>query len=274
MGELAKRILVAIFGIPLITGLTYLGGWYFFLLILIISLIAQNEFYQMQKKINHQPQIINGMSSGVILLLGIQTGEWFFFGAIFIVLLLFIHAFEMLRHHKDVSSNIGVTLVGIFYIPLFLGTLIYTKDYIDRVLYGVNLAGFWFIMILLVSIWICDTFAYTFGILFGRHKLYEKVSPKKTMEGAVAGLFGAILVLLIVKILYILPLTWPAALIIGSVIGLLGQTGDLVESWFKREAGVKDSSALLPGHGGMLDRFDSLIFLSPAMFLLASVLFK
>jgi len=273
MRELTKRILVAFAGIPVITGLTYLGGWYFFSLILFVSLVAQHEFYQMQKKLNHQPQFVNGFSTAIILLLGIQTGDWIVFGAMIIAMLLFIHVYGMLRHHKNVSANIGVTLAGVLYIPFFLGLLIYSKSTIDLMMPDIPRAGFRFIMILLIAIWICDTFAYSFGALLGKHKLYEKVSPKKTIEGAIAGLIGALLTLVLVKIFLILPLTWPAALIIGFTIGLVGQTGDLVESWFKRDAGVKDSSALLPGHGGMLDRFDSLIFLSPAMFILILIFF-
>ena len=125
---------------------------------------------------------------------------------------------------------------------------------------------------ILISIWICDTFAYTFGKMLGRHKLYEKVSPNKTIEGGVAGLIGAVLTVVIVKIFNILPLDWSSAIIMGSAVGILGQIGDLVESWFKRDAGVKDSSALLPGHGGMLDRFDSLLFLSPTILILTLLL--
>lgn len=273
MKELSKRISVSIIGIPIVTILTYLGDWYFFALILIISLVAQGEFYLMQKKIDIYPQIFNGMITGVVVLLGIQTGEWFVFISIFIAMLLIIYTYEMLRNYGNVSANIGTTLIGVLYIPFFLGLLMYTKNYFDLVLPQVRIAGFKFIMILLISIWMCDTFAYMFGMLFGRHKLYEKVSPNKTIEGAMAGLLGAVMVLSIVKILQILPISWLSAIFIGLTIGLLGQTGDLVESWFKRDAGVKDSSGILPGHGGMLDRFDSLIFLSPAMFILAYILF-
>jgi phosphatidate cytidylyltransferase len=273
MKELSKRISVAILGIPIVTILTYLGDWYFFTLILIISLAAQSEFYLMQKKIDINPQVFNGMITGVIVLLGIQTREWLVFGSIFIAMLLIIYAYEMLRNYGNVSANIGTTLVGVLYIPFFLGLLMYTKNYFDLILPQVKIAGFKFIMILLISIWICDTFAYMFGMMLGRHKLYEKVSPNKTIEGAMAGLLGAIMVLLLVKILEILPISWSAAIFIGFTIGLLGQTGDLVESWFKRDAGVKDSSTILPGHGGILDRFDSLIFLSPAMFILVYMFF-
>ncbi len=110
--------------------------------------------------------------------------------------------------------------------------------------------------------------------MLGKHKLYEKVSPNKTWEGAIAGVIGSILVLSLVKMLAILPVSWPFTLLAGLIIGIVGQTGDLVESWFKRDAGVKDSSSLLPGHGGMLDRFDSIIFVSPAIFLLTNLVFR
>ena len=273
MSELTKRIFVALFGIPAILVLTFLGGWFFFSLILIISFVAQLEFYEMQRKKNFQPQRLNGMIAGVLLLLGIQTAEWEIIGIVLVFMLMIILAFEMIRHHTNVSLNIGVTLVGIMYIPLFLGTLIYTKSYVDNTFSGIPYAGFKFIMMILITIWICDTFAYTFGNIFGKHKLYERVSPNKTIEGGIAGLLGAVITVLIVKVFNILPLPWMSAIIIGIAIGVFGQLGDLVESWFKRDAGVKDSSSILPGHGGMLDRFDSLLFLSPSLSILTFFLF-
>ena len=100
-----------------------------------------------------------------------------------------------------------------------------------------------------------------------------KASPNKTIEGSIAGLFGAILTVIIVKALNILPFDWYHVIFMGIIIGIFGQIGDLVESWFKRDVGVKDSSTLLPGHGGMLDRFDSLFFLSPIVSILTFLLF-
>ncbi len=273
MNELTKRIIVALLGIPTITVLIFLGGWYFFLLIFIIGSVAQWEFYAMQKKKDLQPQIINGLIAGTLVLLGIQSGQWQIIGGILVIVLLATLSHEMLKHRINASLNIGITLLGVIYIPLSLGLLLYIRSHLDAVFEQSNNAGFKFMMILLLAIWICDTFAYAFGKSLGKHKLYEKVSPNKTIEGALAGLFGAILTISVVKGLNILPLNWGSTIIIGFVIGVFGQMGDLVESWFKRDAGVKDSSNLLPGHGGMLDRFDSLIFLSPAIFILVSVLF-
>lgn len=273
MNELSKRILVALFGIPVVLTLIFLGGWYFFLLILIISLVAQWEFYEMQKKKHFKPQRLNGLITGTMILLAIQSGEWKMIGCALVVLFMLILAFEMICHHENASINVGITLVGILYIPLFLGTLIHTKLYVDQGFAVVEYAGFKYIMMILITIWICDTFAYTFGKLLGKHKLYEKVSPNKTIEGGVAGLSGAILTVVFVKMFNILPLDWLSAIVLGTTVGIFGQMGDLVESWFKRDTGVKDSSALLPGHGGMLDRFDSLIFLSPAILILTLILF-
>ncbi|HHE54472.1 MAG TPA: phosphatidate cytidylyltransferase, partial [Caldithrix abyssi] len=122
------------------------------------------------------------------------------------------------------------------------------------------------------AIWICDTFAYFLGKQFGKHRLFERVSPKKSWEGAVAGLVGALLTYLLVYFLQIIPITIYVAIVGGLIVGIVGQFGDLVESWFKRDAKVKDSSNLLPGHGGILDRFDSVMFSSVAFLALYFIL--
>ena len=106
------------------------------------------------------------------------------------------------------------------------------------------------------------------GKSLGKHKLFKRVSPNKSVEGAVAGVVGSILVFLIVKWIEFVPISYVFAIISGLIVGIIGQLGDLVESWFKRDAGVKDSSNILPGHGGILDRFDSLLFVSPAFLIL------
>jgi phosphatidate cytidylyltransferase len=274
MSELSKRIIVATFGIPLLIGVTYLGGWYFFIIIAIVSIVSQWEFYKIQERKQIFPQNITGIVVGLVVLFGIETGKWNLAAGFILLAIMIILTTEMFRRQFNVSSNIGVTLLGIFYIPFFLGTLLYLRKHIDVIFPSDTMAGFKFIMTIFVTIWICDTFAYSFGRKLGKHKLFEKVSPNKTIEGGIAGIAGSILVLVLVKLGTLLDLTWSQAIIFGFTIGIIGQTGDLVESWFKRDAGVKDSSALLPGHGGMLDRFDSIIFVSPAMFLLMHLILK
>ena len=268
MSELSKRILIAVFGIPLILLLTYLGNWYFFILILIISSLAQWEFYNIQKNKDISPQIVMGLAGGILLLTCIQIKNYTFAASSILLILLIILTAEMFRKYKNVSTNIGVTILGILYIPLLLGFLLFLRSFFDKKFTDFNNPGFTFILFLFAAIWICDTFAYFFGKKYGKHKLFKKVSPNKTIEGAVAGLVGSTAVFIIANVSGLLPYSIHSAILLGMIIGIAGQVGDLIESWFKRDAGVKDSSDILPGHGGILDRFDSLLFISPVIFIL------
>ncbi|HET9794898.1 MAG TPA: phosphatidate cytidylyltransferase [Thermoanaerobaculia bacterium] len=121
------------------------------------------------------------------------------------------------------------------------------------------------ILFLLVTIWGCDSFAYYVGRNFGRHKLAPAVSPKKTIEGSIGGFAGSILIAVGAAALFIPEFRLPEAAIIGGLASTAGQIGDLVESMFKRGAGVKDSGVFLPGHGGFYDRVDSLLFAAPVL---------
>ena len=122
-----------------------------------------------------------------------------------------------------------------------------------------------FVLTIFIAIWACDIFAYFVGKKLGKHKLFPRVSPKKSIEGAIGGLLAVFIVFLIIVIFQLYSIQLYVALLSSLLIGVFGQFGDLVESWFKRDAGIKDSSNLLFGHGGFLDRFDSLIFVSPAL---------
>ena len=118
---------------------------------------------------------------------------------------------------------------------------------------------------LLCIIWASDTFAYLTGKAFGKHKLFERISPKKTIEGFLGGLVGAMIISILIDIYSVRPMwQW---IILAVVLVVTGTIGDLVESSFKRAAKVKDSGTILPGHGGLLDRLDSLLFASPFAYL-------
>ena len=124
-----------------------------------------------------------------------------------------------------------------------------------------------FTISMVITVWICDSAAYTFGRLWGKKKLIEKVSPKKTVVGFIGGIAGAFISFYIMNQMNFIynSLTIIDVLILSLIVGVVGQLGDFVESMFKRDAGVKDSGKLLLGHGGVLDRFDSLIFTSPSL---------
>lgn len=195
---------------------------------------------------------------------------------------------ELFRNKGSVFANLGSTWLGVVYVGFFSATLIGIRELFNTEfpvwLYRLHPVGGldipdsaireityrWgglTIISIMATIWMCDTAAYFGGLSMGKHKLFPRVSPKKTWEGAVWGFAGAVATMLAAQWLVLPYLEVHQALIIGIIVGVLGQIGDLVESLFKRDAGMKDSSALIPGHGGVFDRFDSLIFVAPILYL-------
>lgn len=165
---------------------------------------------------------------------------------------------------QQVSRDLSVSLLGIFYVPVLLAHAVLLRALPD----GRN-----WVLLVLVLVMASDTMAYFIGMKFGRHRLYEKVSPKKTLEGSIGGLLGALLGAAISKVWFFSGLGWLDVAFVGLGAGAFSQLGDLVESLLKRSFGVKDSGALLPGHGGLLDRLDSLLFAFPLTYLYAAWVF-
>ena len=158
------------------------------------------------------------------------------------------------RRHSDVLASFG----GVCYPPLLGGAFLLLRNY-DA---GGD-EGRWLAIGLWGALWICDTAAYAGGAAFGRHPLAPQISPKKTVEGLIAGVVGTAAFMTLWRLLGLIPTELAVAMVVA--VGLIGQLGDLVESSIKREAGVKDSGTMLPGHGGALDRFDSLFAAAPAL---------
>lgn len=202
-----------------------------------------------------------------------------------VVLLVFLLAVlltELFRKKGSAMVNIATTVVGVCIISLFFGTLIYVRELFpfgfpvhkffptsyagDAELAMISRWGGYTIVSIFASIWMCDTAAYFGGVTFGRRKLLERVSPGKTWEGSAFGFVAALLTMVVARATVLDYLQLQDALVIGGIVGVFGQLGDLVESRFKRDAGVKDSSAIIPGHGGVYDRFDSLVFVAPIVY--------
>lgn len=148
--------------------------------------------------------------------------------------------------------------------PIYVGGLLITVD----LLHGLPFGARWVVLAMMLA-FLSDTAAYFAGRAFGRHKLYEKLSPKKTIEGSLGGLVGAVGGAFFALYVMNLPIPVPHAVALGVVAGALGQAGDLLESLLKRSAGVKDSGNILPGHGGLLDRVDALMFTAATTWLYA-----
>ncbi len=259
------RIIVSIFAIPVILGASYFGGIYFFIFSLLIALVAYYEFVAMTKNkgINANPWI----GFIVILLIMINTFRFFIDFYTIILLSVFIIAlFELFRNNGSAIMNIGATLLGIFYIGLFASALLGIREFYPRI-GEIYLRGGYLIISIFASIWICDSAAYYGGTALGKHKLFPRVSPNKSWEGAIFGFVFAILAMVLAKIIVLNFLSWSTSIAIGIIVGSFGQIGDLIESLIKRDANVKDSSSIIPGHGGIFDRFDSLLYTAPIILL-------
>jgi len=260
---LTARLGVAAWGIPLIIVVIYLGGWIFALFIALVAGIALYEFYSLAETRGLAPQSFPAILLAVLAVFSVHlvpAGCWIALMFLLAILLVFI---EMRFGERQGLRDVPITLFGWIYIPFLLGTLIYIRnaqwdDLQPSALYTLYLFS---------AIWICDTAAYAGGRMLGKHKLAPYVSPGKTWEGAIFGLFGALIwALLWIPFLTAKTNGWDL-IYVALVVGIIGQLGDLIESYFKRSAGVKNSGNLLPEHGGALDRFDSLILSAPFIFI-------
>lgn len=264
--KLGLRVLVAIFGAPLIIYLILKGGLPFVILVLFINLIAQFEFYKLTEHKGMLPLKILGLIGTVFI-----TFSFYKYGIeklwiILIILFYLTLLIELFRNKASATLNIASTTWGIFYPAVFFGFMILLRELPKELGVDYALGGKW-IILMLITIWICDTAAYFIGKAIGKHKLFPRVSPNKTVEGAVAGAVFSFITAYIFHLTYINSLSLFHCLAIALIVATFGQVGDLIESVFKRDAGEKDSSNLLPGHGGMLDRFDAPLFVAPLVYL-------
>lgn len=186
------------------------------------------------------------------------------FALTLLVLLSCIHFLFRIRDIRQSAGEAALYLMGFFYVPLLLGHLVLLRG----VPHGIQ-----WIFLLIVIVMAGDTGAYYVGSSFGRRKLYPIVSPNKSIEGALGGLAGSVAGALIAKFTFFQELTVPDAVATALLLGVLGQLGDLFESLLKRSFGVKDSGVIIPGHGGILDRLDSIMFAAPAAYYYAVFIF-
>ena len=267
MDIIKRRLPVIIIGIPSVLLILNEGGQIFFIALTVIALICINEFYGIAKSKELEPNIILGNLSVVAisyLYFNIYQNslvEFLFISFLVVIAIIF---FESFKNSKKPLLNISVTFMGVFYIGVLFTSLIALRQY-D------SFNGTYFSLAMIVSVWICDSFAYIFGKLFGKMKLIERLSPKKTLVGFIAGIGGAFISMYSLNYFDIIQydLSLKSIFIFAFIIGFFGQWGDIAESMLKRDANIKDSGKILLGHGGFLDRCDSLIFTSPLTLLYA-----
>ncbi|WP_338011619.1 phosphatidate cytidylyltransferase [Desulforamulus aeronauticus] len=255
------RVLSALVGIPVIVLSAWYGGWVLWLLVLIFFMLSSLEIAVILKGLHLQPSAWLIQVGGLITFASAYLYKDEYIGFT-IVLLLFANLLLMVFQYPKTGP---LDAFGNVTAVLYLANFVFF--YLIRGLEN----GFVWLLLLLTATWASDTFAYFVGRVLGKHKLAPLLSPKKTIEGAVGGVIGSSLTALaFVKLVPVLPL-WPVVLL-GALIGIASLLGDLVESALKRQAGVKDSGNIIPGHGGMLDRFDSLLFTAPLVYYVVNLL--
>jgi phosphatidate cytidylyltransferase len=261
----ALRIIVAVITIPVIIAAAYFGEFYFLFFVVAITSISYYEFCTMAKNKNISANKTFGLIGIVFLLINYYRTfiDIYSFLLLFSVILFLI---ELFRNRGSAILNIGATLLGVFYLGLFGSSIIGIREFYPNIGSLYQRGGFLMISIF-AAIWLCDSAAFWAGSKLGKHKLFPRVSPNKSWEGSIFGFLFSIIVLILAKILILDFMSFTEAAIIGIIIGIFGQLGDLIESLIKRDNGVKDSSGLIPGHGGMFDRFDSLFYTSPVILL-------
>jgi phosphatidate cytidylyltransferase len=277
LGNLAQRFLVAVVAVPILLVLLYFHrpepAW---AVIFVASLLAMKEFFGMTlpAEDRNPALVMGGLASAAFywltpaalapyhlspqLLMGLN-----FAGTpIALILAVIVPGLYYLFRFRDIPSvanRFGATVAGIFYAGFLTTFLAYLK-LADPHNQGDT------VLIVLITAWLADTGGYFAGRFLGKAKLYEAVSPKKTWAGLWGGLAGALVGVIALKLVHAPWLSWIDVVLISIPGCLLGQMGDLAESLIKRSTGVKDSGSLLPGHGGILDRIDAVLFIAPYVY--------
>ena len=254
-----KRHVTAAVALPVfIAYVYYLPPFPYFLgLIIVTGMIAMCELFNMYRV----PAGLNAAAvaaGGILLYLFCQYPEYALHGILFAVTALILHRMFWAKTPSGSMSDLGPVGIGYLYIAICLGFHWSLRDMEN---------GLIFTFALYLSVWMADSMAYYIGSSMGKHKLCPSISPKKTVEGAVGSILGGILGFVIIQYLFGLPdFTVYCAIVTGGVMGITALTGDLIESMFKRDAGVKDSGTLMPGHGGMFDRIDGMLISGPVLY--------
>lgn len=288
---LLVRILSSIIGIPLLLALVFTPGnkvypaWPFTVAVAICASVGAWEYFKAVRLRGFRPT--EGLAFFAIVLL--QFAAWnvsrgqltAFLPALLALLVIATLIHQVLRRDPEPLSNVGVTFLGVVYVGWLMSYLVFLRSLPGTVhlnvfgaalpeeilLIGIPLSlverGAWFVLYVFAVTWMTDTGAYFVGMRFGKYspKLAPRLSPNKTLFGAIGGVVAATLMSLLFGIWIGIP--WYHSLLLGPILSILGQIGDLCESAMKRDLGLKDFGAVLPGHGGILDRFDSILFTAP-----------
>jgi len=266
LNEFITRTVWGALFVVTILGALIMGSYSFLILFLILSVFVLREFYTLCHNAGFSPQVYPGLIFGaIVFLVSFLVANNYLTSRSFLYLLPLIYAlliYELFRKKKNPLANIALTSFGIIYVTIpfsLLNFLAFPTSEVSPQYTNILLIS------LFIFVWTSDSGAYLFGVRFGRHRLFERISPKKSWEGLLGGLISAIGAAWALSGIF----TQYSFLFLGIlaiVVVISGTLGDLVESMIKRSIGVKDSGRFMPGHGGLLDRFDSILLASPMIY--------
>ena len=259
---LYKRVISGLLFLPVF----YLVTWvlppvYFTALVLAAVAVGQYEFYRMAQAQGSHPLQVPGIAVGALMVLEfyhpLVPALGTFLPVAASVLLIMIARLFSPRPVDGAIEDVASTFLGVFYVAMLFAYQVGVRTGED---------GKQWLVFLYFIIWASDIGAYSIGIPFGKRRLYEKISPKKSVEGLLGALVASAAMALLCRVWFMPPIGAGEAVAIALMLAVVGTVGDLVESLFKRAAGVKDSGTIIPGHGGILDRMDSMLFAAPVLY--------
>jgi phosphatidate cytidylyltransferase len=275
--SLTSRVISALVLLPVIAALVWWSVWPVVVAVAAATVIGLLELYGAFAAGGYRPRTGLGLSIGLALVLAVALQPIVSFDLLPLALTGAILASliaELLRPgHESALPDWALTLAGAFYVGWLLSHFILLRELTKPLMaaplspLGIEPGAAWVYLTLAIT-FLQDTIAYFVGRSLGRHKLAPTLSPKKTWEGAAGGMAGAIIGSLAGILLLGLPINIGAGVLLGVVGGVVGPLGDLAESLIKRQVGLKDAGSIIPGHGGVLDRADSLLFTAPALYYL------
>ena len=259
---LYKRVISGLAFLPVF----YLFSWvlsplYFTVLVLAAVVVGQYEFYRMAQARGAHPLFAPGMAFGALIVLKFYHPLFPAMGGFFPVaaglLLIMVARLFSSRPVDGALEDISSTALGVFYVAMLFAFQVAIRRGVD--------GKQWFVFLYFI-IWASDIGAYAVGLTFGKHRLFEKVSPKKSIEGFLGALVASAGMALLCRVWFMPAVGIGEAIAIALLLAVVGTIGDLAESLLKRAAGVKDSGGIIPGHGGILDRMDSMLFAAPVLY--------
>ena len=280
MGDKLKNFLVRTASGAVLLGIVlaaiFSGVWGYGALLLAVTILGVWEFYGLARAKGSEPQRCMGMLMSLALFFAGLIPSLYIYGVsddnsilgtgvflllIFAMLLVVTFVIEVFRNRPTPIYNIATTIMGAVYVALPMAILTLLPSLLNGLIYRGGVWIPWVFLFYLLLVWGNDVFAYLVGVTMGKHRMCERLSPKKSWEGFVGGVMGSAAVGAIAA--SVLGGSYGMWIGLAIVVALSSVVGDLIESMFKRDAGVKDSGAIMPGHGGILDRFDALIISAP-----------